>query len=296
MKISLLALFLSVLAFGQNPNTAVFPGAAAADTDLFVAKNRSQTTLNTTINNSITTVVLTSGSTFLAPDVITIESEILHCTTLTTNTLTVCARGQEGTSAASHTAGVAVYGLNSAWHHNQVAAEIKAIEAALVNPSANTVTFTSQTSVTWTHGLGTKNLVVNCFDTSDQWMEWDTLTTTSTSVATVTFTSSQSGRCTALSGGMPGSPGNIATKTAGYTTVSSDLSVLCDATSGAVTITLLASPAKAQQINVKKIDSSSNPCSIAGNGKSIDADTSAWLTTQYQSFTLQYDGTQWWKL
>lgn len=212
MKTSLLALFLSVLAFGQNPNTAVFPGAAAADTDLFVAKNRSQTTLNTTINNSITTVVLTSGSTFLAPDIITIESEILHCTTLTTNTFTLCARGQEGTSAASHTAGVAVYGLNSAWHHNQVAAEIKAIETVLVVPTTYTCSFTSVTSKACVHNLNTVNLAFTCYDAASpaQFIEPNDAKLTDANTLTFTFTASQSGKCIIQAGGSSsGSAGGI---------------------------------------------------------------------------------------
>jgi len=115
--------------FAQNPNTAAYPGSTAADTDLFVANNgHGGTTLNGSISNSVTSIVLTSGTNFVAPVIITIESEVIHCTTLTTNTLSGCTRGLEGTSAASHADTTRVYALNTAWYHNQVAAEVKALE------------------------------------------------------------------------------------------------------------------------------------------------------------------------
>lgn len=129
--LALLALSATLL-LGQNPNTPAFPTAAATDNDLFVANNGSGgTTLNGSITNVATSIVLTSGTGFTAPVIIKIESEIIHCTTLTSNTLSVCTRGLEGTSAASHSSAVAVYALNTAWHHNQVAAEIKAVETGL---------------------------------------------------------------------------------------------------------------------------------------------------------------------
>lgn len=64
-----------------------------------------------------------------------------------------------------------------------------------------TQSFTSQTSVTLTHGLGSKNILVACYDGSDQAIDWNTLVATSTSAAAVTFTSAQTGRCTVTIGG-----------------------------------------------------------------------------------------------
>jgi hypothetical protein len=55
--------------------------------------------------------------------------------------------------------------------------------------------FSGQTSVTLAHNLGTKNIVVQCYNSSDQFIEWLTLTATSTTQAVVTFTSAQTGRC-----------------------------------------------------------------------------------------------------
>lgn len=57
------------------------------------------------------------------------------------------------------------------------------------------VSFTSQTSVTASHAMGTKNIVVACYDASDIRIEPHRVTSTSTSAATITFLSAQSGYC-----------------------------------------------------------------------------------------------------
>ena len=60
--------------------------------------------------------------------------------------------------------------------------------------STYSTTFSSVTSVTVTHNLGTKNVGVFLYDSSDN-MYWpSTIVTTSTSVVTITFASSRSGR------------------------------------------------------------------------------------------------------
>lgn len=64
-----------------------------------------------------------------------------------------------------------------------------------------TQSFTSQTSVTLSHGLGSKNILVACYDGSDNAIEWNGLVTTSTSAAGVTFSTAQTGRCTVTIGG-----------------------------------------------------------------------------------------------
>lgn len=64
--------------------------------------NSTATTLNGAINNSVTSLTVTDGSTMpLAYFRIVVESEIMFCTARSSNTLTVI-RGQEGTTAASH--------------------------------------------------------------------------------------------------------------------------------------------------------------------------------------------------
>jgi hypothetical protein len=134
----MLLLLLNFHLAAQNPNTAIFPGAVATDNDLFVASNAASTTLDGSINDSTTTVVLTSGTNFVAPVIIKVDTEVMHCASKASNTLT-CTRGDEGTTAASHSSGANVYGYLTAWHHNQIAAEVKAIEANAVKPFPFTI-------------------------------------------------------------------------------------------------------------------------------------------------------------
>jgi hypothetical protein len=67
------------------------------------------TTLNTTINTSATSIVLTSASSFTTTGTIKIDNELITYTGISTNTLTGCTRATNSTVAASHTAGVTVY-------------------------------------------------------------------------------------------------------------------------------------------------------------------------------------------
>lgn len=66
--------------------------------------NDAFTTLNGGINNSTTTVVVTDASLFPATGQfrIKVDSEIMLVTSVSSNTFTVATRGQEGTSANSH--------------------------------------------------------------------------------------------------------------------------------------------------------------------------------------------------
>lgn len=85
-----------------------------------------------------------------------------------------------------------------------------------------------------------------------------------------------------------------AKKTANYTATSDDLSIPCDATSGAVTITLPVAPKTGEWKALKKVDSSANACTYSGNGKNIEGAATLVYSTQYQHAMAQYDGTQWW--
>lgn len=82
----------------------------------------------------------------------------------------------------------------------------------------------------------------------------------------------------------------IVTKTANYTLTTSDYTVRVDATSGAITITLPLAPVHGQVYNTKKIDSSVNNVTVAGNGHNIDGAASTTIVTQYTNLTIQYDG------
>ena len=66
------------------------------------------TTLNTTINNSVTSIILTDASLFTASGTIKIDSERITYSGKSSNTLTGCTRAFNSTAAATHTAGVTV--------------------------------------------------------------------------------------------------------------------------------------------------------------------------------------------
>jgi len=55
--------------------------------------------------------------------------------------------------------------------------------------------FTSQTSLTMTHNLGTSNVVVGCYDSSNNEVSYATLTVIDLNDVTVTFFTPQTGRC-----------------------------------------------------------------------------------------------------
>jgi len=80
------------------------------------------------------------------------------------------------------------------------------------------------------------------------------------------------------------------THTAGSETV-----MLCDATSGAFTVTLPASAGVAnRRYSIKKIDSSANAVTIQGNGaETIDGSNTISLNVQNKSYTLVNNGTSW---
>lgn len=67
------------------------------------------TTLNTTINTSVTSIILTSATSFTTTGTIKIDNELITYTGISTNTLTGCTRAYNSTTAATHTAGATVY-------------------------------------------------------------------------------------------------------------------------------------------------------------------------------------------
>ena len=79
------------------------------------AAGAATTTLATTINNSITTIVLANSAAFPASGTIRIGTEDITYTTNTTatNTLTGVTREVDGTTAATHSAGVAITNITA---------------------------------------------------------------------------------------------------------------------------------------------------------------------------------------
>lgn len=111
--------------------SAKWPTSVAADADLGVAVNNLSTTLNGAIDNVTTTVVLTSATGFPTAGYVTIGTEAIKYTGISTNTLTGVTRGADGTTAASQSNGAAVNQFIVAAHHNDLKNEIEAIETYL---------------------------------------------------------------------------------------------------------------------------------------------------------------------
>lgn len=110
--------------------TPIFPGGIAGDSQLKVAGNNLQTNLAGSIGAGDTILTLTSPLGFVANMLISIDKEILSVSSVVGAALTVI-RGFDGTTASGHAQGAKVSGFIEAWHHNVLAAEIAAIEAAL---------------------------------------------------------------------------------------------------------------------------------------------------------------------
>lgn len=116
--------------------TATFPSAVVTDAQLKVASNRRQTVLRGTISASDTVITVADASWIVANMLLTIDSEIISVTSVSGNNLTVV-RGFDSTTAAAHSSGRTVSHNWTAWHHNAMAAEVKAIETALGANLAN---------------------------------------------------------------------------------------------------------------------------------------------------------------
>lgn len=87
----------------------------------------------------------------------------------------------------------------------------------------------------------------------------------------------------------------VVSKAASYPMVPNDDAVLADATSGAVTITLISASGIAGVVKlVKKVDSSGNAITIATTGgQTIDGASTKSLASQYKFMILMSDGTNW---
>jgi len=116
--------------------TPVFPGAIATNAQLKVANNLVQTTLRVAVDGTNTILFVASTAGFAANMLVSIDKEIIAIDSVTASpnpALVVASggRGFDGTSAAAHAVGAKVSVLIDAWHHNVLAAEVRAIEQAL---------------------------------------------------------------------------------------------------------------------------------------------------------------------
>jgi len=77
--------------------------------------------------------------------------------------------------------------------------------------------------------------------------------------------------------------------------VSTDYTILADATSNTVTVSLPASPEEGRIYNVKCINDTFT-CDISGNGNNIDGSASNIVLAVTDSLTFQYDSTYGWSI
>lgn len=87
----------------------------------------------------------------------------------------------------------------------------------------------------------------------------------------------------------------IATIAASTTLTTSQTVILCDASGGAIVVTLPAASANTgRRYFIKKIDSSANTVTIDGNAnETIDGELTSELRSQYDTITIVSDGSNW---
>jgi hypothetical protein len=158
--------------------------------------------------------------------------------------------------------------------------------------------FSSVTSVILTDNAGTTSKIAACYDNASppNLIIPSNIAITDSNNTTVTFSSSQSGTCVVNSSGVSTGGGIVlATRTATTTTAftSADYLVIGDTTAGNFTASLEASPTSGQ-IHVIKKKVAANILTLSGNGNNIDGAATFPITTQYESVTVQFDGTKWW--
>jgi len=171
---------------------AIFPGGVATDADLVVAVNNKVTNLTAAINDSTLTIPVSSTSGFPSAGYITIDTEVIHYTSIGATQFNADLRGADGTSTAAHSDTTQVSQNNNAAFHNLLKDEIKAIEGHINtvfglstayirlpsgNASAPAYAFTAQsgsgmfysaagaTSLVFSH-IGVQRL---SFDTTNGW-------------------------------------------------------------------------------------------------------------------------------
>ena len=88
---------------------------------------------------------------------------------------------------------------------------------------------------------------------------------------------------------------SVVAKTAAYTATDRDQTILCNAGSGAFTVTLPAAQGISGRIyRIKKTDSGGNAVTVDGNAsETIDGATTNVLSSQYDVVEIQADGVNW---
>lgn len=110
---------------------AKYPNSIASDADLKIAVNGISTVLRGGISEGDTVLAVANAAGIVPNTLLTIgRREIVAVTSVSGNNVTVT-RGFDGTPARAFSTGAEVAGYPAAWNFNQLAAEVKAIEATL---------------------------------------------------------------------------------------------------------------------------------------------------------------------
>lgn len=140
--------------WSQNPNSAKFPAAVAADKNLGVQVNNLTGSISAAMVAGDTQVAVNACTNVVNDMNVTIDNEILHVCSCTASTMkfgiSACGnadgRGLDGTTAASHASGTSWFAYLIALDHNQTAAEVKALESEL---EPGVTTLTDGVTITW---------------------------------------------------------------------------------------------------------------------------------------------------
>jgi hypothetical protein len=114
--------------------SAVFPSSVVTWGDLLCASNTSNTFLTVSMDGTQTTATVADATSFSSCStgfVLVVESEIVRCASRSGNVFSGCSRGYNGSTATSHSVNSPARGLLTAAHHNNLAAEIQAVQQRL---------------------------------------------------------------------------------------------------------------------------------------------------------------------
>jgi hypothetical protein len=124
---------LLLLGIGSVAHTANFPTSISSDANLYSVVNLCYSSLSSAVTASSATLPVAATTNFPTVGFVIVENEVIKYTGKTSNSLTGCTRGADGTSSASHVAGKNVYLSIVAAHHNVLKDEIIALEDYFLN-------------------------------------------------------------------------------------------------------------------------------------------------------------------
>lgn len=121
-------------------NTAIYPNRAITINDLTVAVNNFKTQLTSNIDAVVTSLPVQNATGATVPLILVIGgTEAVLCTGKTQTSFTGCTRGFDNTVAVPHSRRDAVANAYIAFHYNQPAAEMIAVQADLLSRLETTV-------------------------------------------------------------------------------------------------------------------------------------------------------------